>query len=40
MGNRCQRFAMIISNNIIKEVKVESPGELKVSTAENILLKL
>ena len=40
MGIRCSRFAMVIENNQVKEIKIENPGELKVSTADNILQNL
>ena len=40
MGIRSSRFAMIIENNQVKEIKIENPGELKVSTADNILQNL
>ena len=37
MGNRGQRFALVINDNIVEEVLVEQPGEFKVSSAENVL---
>ncbi len=40
MGFRSSRFAMIIDNNIVKEIKIENPGELKVSSAEYVLQNL
>ena len=40
MGYRSTRFAMLIDNNDIKFIKIEKPGELKVSRAENILLEI
>lgn len=40
MGLRCVRFAMIVWDNTIKEIFIEKPGILKVSSAENILSKL
>ena len=40
MGIRSSRFAMVIENNQVKEIKIENPGELKVSTADNILQNL
>ena len=36
MGHRCSRFAMIVIDNVIKELKIERPGELKVSSAISI----
>ena len=40
MGYRSTRFAMLIENNKIKSLKIEKPGELKLSTAENMLLEV
>jgi len=40
MGVRCDRFAMVVKNNIIDEIYIEKPGTLDVSSAENILTKL
>ncbi len=40
MGYRSIRFAMLIENNQIKFFKIEEPGELKVSSAENIILEI
>ena len=40
MGYRSARFAMFIENNQIKSLKVEEPGELKVSSAENMILEI
>ena len=40
MGYRSVRFAMLIVNNEIKSLKIEKPGELKVSNAENMLLEI
>ncbi len=40
MGYRSARFAMFIENNQIKSLKIEEPGELKVSSAENIILEI
>ena len=40
MGFRSSRFAMIIENNQVKEIKIENPGELRVSSAENVLQNL
>ena len=40
MGYRCVRFAMFIENNQLKFLKVEEPGELKVSSAENMILEI
>ncbi len=40
MGFRSSRFAMIINNNIIKNIFVEKPGEYKVSSPLSILEEL
>lgn len=40
MGDRCQRFAMIIQDGIVEDIMVEAPGEFKVSSAEAVLNKL
>ena len=40
MGFRSSRFVMIIINNQIISLKIENPGELNVTTAENILKDL
>ena len=40
MGLRSLRFAMIIENNRVEDLKIESPGELKISSAEHMLQNL
>ena len=40
MGYRSSRFAMFIENNQITSLKIEEPGELKVSSAENMILEI
>jgi len=40
MGQRAQRFAMIVRDGEIVEVLVESPGEFQVSSAEHVLSTL
>ncbi|MFA6229381.1 MAG: peroxiredoxin [Rhodanobacter sp.] len=37
MGVRARRFALYAENGIVKLLQVESPGELRVSTAEAML---
>lgn len=37
MGERSQRFAMVIDNGVVQHLAVEAPGEFKVSSAEAIL---
>lgn len=40
MGMRSQRFAMIIRDGRVDDLMVESGGEFRVSSAENVLSKL
>ena len=40
MGMRCQRFAMIVEDGVVKHLAVEAPGKFEVSSAEAILMKL
>ena len=40
LGNRCQRFAMIIDNGVVNSVDIEQPGEMDVSSAESQLAKI
>jgi peroxiredoxin len=41
LGVRCQRFAMIIENGVVKDVEIEpKPGEAVKSTAEKMLEKM
>lgn len=40
MGQRSQRFAMIIENGLVKELFVEAPGEYRVSSAEYVAERL
>ena len=40
MGDRCQRFAMIIDDGVVTDLMVEAPGEFKESSAESVLNKL
>ncbi len=38
LGTRSKRYAMIVDDKVVKELKVEdSPGEAKVSTADQLL---
>lgn len=37
MGERAQRFAMIIENGVIRHLMVESPGEFRVSSADSVI---
>jgi peroxiredoxin len=40
MGMRCSRFAMIVQDNNIEELLIETPGEYKQTSAENLLTKI
>lgn len=40
MGMRCQRFAMIVEDGVVKDIAVEAPGKFEVSSAEAVLAKL
>ena len=37
MGQRSQRFAMIVRDGVIDKLLVEAPGEFRVSSAEHVL---
>jgi len=37
MGQRAQRFAIVVADGVVEQLHVEGPGEFKVSTAEFIL---
>jgi peroxiredoxin len=40
MGQRSQRFAMVVKNGIVEQLHVETGGEFKVSAADYILARL
>ena len=40
MGQRSQRFALIVNDGVVSKVFVENPGEFKVSSAEHVLSAL
>lgn len=40
MGVRCDRFAMIVDNGVVKHIAKEQPGKLDVSSAEAMLAVL
>ena len=40
MGQRSQRYAMVVDNGVIKDLFVEKPGAFEVSAAENVLKHL
>jgi peroxiredoxin len=37
MGQRGQRFAIVVDNGVASKVLVEAPGEFKLSSAEHVL---
>ncbi|MDV3241589.1 MAG: peroxiredoxin [Methylocaldum sp.] len=40
MGVRCQRFAMVVDDGVVKHLAVEAPGKFEVSSAEAMLAHL
>jgi peroxiredoxin len=40
MGQRCQRFALIVRDGVVTEVFIEAAGEFHVSSAEHVLAQL
>ena len=40
MGQRSQRFALIVDDGVVSSVFVEAPGEFRVSSAEYVLAAL
>ena len=40
MGQRGQRFAIVVDNGVATKVLVEAPGEFKLSSAEHVLGEL
>jgi len=40
MGIRCQRFAMIVDDGVVKYLGVEASGKFEVSNAETVLARL
>ena len=40
MGQRGQRFSMIVEDGVVTELNVEQPGDFKVSSAEHMLGQL
>jgi peroxiredoxin len=40
LGQRGQRFSMIVDNGVVTELNVEAPGDFKVSSAEHMLGQL
>jgi glutaredoxin/glutathione-dependent peroxiredoxin len=40
MGERSQRFALVVKNGVVEQLHVETGGEFKVSAADYILARL
>ena len=40
MGQRGQRFSMIVNDGVVEQLNVEAPGEFKVSSADHMLEQL
>ena len=40
MGQRAQRYSMIVDDGVVKELNVEQPGDFSVSSAEHMLKQL
>jgi peroxiredoxin len=40
MGERSQRYSMIVKDGVVSQLNVEQPGEFKVSSAEYMLAQL
>ena len=40
MGERSQRYAMIVKDGVVEQLHVEQPGEFRVSSAEHLLAQL
>jgi glutaredoxin/glutathione-dependent peroxiredoxin len=40
MGVRSQRYSMVVENGVVKELNVEQPGKLEVSTADKTICQL
>ena len=40
MGERSQRYSMIVNDGVVEQLNVEAPGEYRASSAENMLDQL
>lgn len=40
MGERSQRYSMIVNDGVVEQLNVEQPGEFKVSSAEHLLSEI
>ena len=40
MGVRSQRYSMVVENGVVKELNIEQPGKIDVSTADKTMCQL
>ena len=40
MGQRSQRYSMVVNDGVVEQLNVEGPGEFKVSSAEYLLERI
>lgn len=40
MGERSQRYSMVVNDGVVEQLNVEGPGEFKVSSAEHLIEQL
>lgn len=40
MGQRSQRYSMVVNDGVVEQLNVEGPGEFKVSSAEHLIENL
>jgi peroxiredoxin len=40
LGQRSQRYSMIVDNGVVEQLNVEAPGEYRASSAEHLLDQL
>lgn len=40
MGQRGQRYSMVVNDGVVEQLNIEAPGEFKVSSAEHMLDQL
>ncbi|MEP0191215.1 MAG: peroxiredoxin [Erythrobacter sp.] len=40
MGQRGQRFSMVVNDGVVEQLNIEAPGDFKVSSAEHMLGQL
>ena len=40
MGNRSQRYSMVVNDGVVEQLNVEAPGEYRASSAETLLEQL